>query len=74
MIEALRRVLLARGEFQAALIATVDALVIFGVLSMTDIQVAAMNMLLVVWFGLAARLAFKRDIEELERITTSRIA
>lgn len=69
MIEALQRVLLARAEFQAVLIATVDAAILFGLFTMEAEQIAGLNLLLVAWFGLASRLAFRRDIEELAQLT-----
>ena len=61
-MELLKRVLLARPEVQGAFIATVNTLTIFEVLTISETQLAAANLALVAWFGLAAKVAFKADI------------
>lgn len=65
MKEALKRVLTARPEVQAAMIATLAVLSVFDVLEVTGDQKDALNLAIIAWFGLASRLAFQKDLEDL---------
>ena len=62
----LKRILSARPEVQGAMIATFNVLNLFDLWQVTEEQASGVNLALVAWFGLAAKVGFQQSLEQLE--------
>lgn len=64
-MELFKRLLTAKPEVQATFVATLNLLTIFNVIIITSDQLAASNIALMTWFGLASKVAFRNALEDL---------